>query len=113
MRIKRFSHFSNKKWQHICNIYVLNFNQTLTNDDVNFKQLVPECKPKQATNCANRDDITALVSSAFRRFFVHLDKEIKDQYGLLIIPKKLLIDLQRSGDLDNLSRVMRKPGFCI
>ena len=34
MRIfcKRFSHFSNKNLQCICNIYVLDFNETLTND---------------------------------------------------------------------------------
>ena len=31
--------FSNKKYQHICIIYVLKFNETITNDVVNFEQL--------------------------------------------------------------------------
>ena len=31
----RFSHFFNKKYQCICNIYILNFNETLTNNIVN------------------------------------------------------------------------------
>ena len=39
---KRFSHFPNKITQHICDIYVLNFNETLTNDVVNFEQLAPD-----------------------------------------------------------------------
>ena len=33
--------FSTKKYQRICNIYVLNFNETSTNDVVNFEQLAP------------------------------------------------------------------------
>ena len=39
---KRFSHFFNKKITvYICNIYFQNFNETLTNDVVNFEQLGP------------------------------------------------------------------------
>ena len=38
----RFSHFLNKKYQRICNIYILNFNETLTNDVVNFEQPGPD-----------------------------------------------------------------------
>ena len=38
----RISHFFNKKKQWICNIYVFNFNETLTNDVVNFEQLGPD-----------------------------------------------------------------------
>ena len=38
---KRFSHFSNKKYLCICNIYILNFKVMLTNDVVNFEQLAP------------------------------------------------------------------------
>ena len=33
--------FSTKKSYRICNIYVLNFNETLTNDIVNFEKLAP------------------------------------------------------------------------
>ena len=33
--------FLKKKQQWICNIYVLNFNEKLTNDVVNFQQLAP------------------------------------------------------------------------
>ena len=40
-KCKRFSHFSNKKLQCICNINVLNFNETLTNDVVNLEQPAP------------------------------------------------------------------------
>ena len=43
LQCKRFSDFSNKKLQWICNIYVLNFNETLTNDVVNFEQPAPVC----------------------------------------------------------------------
>ena len=32
-----------KQQQWICNIYLLNFNITLTNDAVNFEQLAPDC----------------------------------------------------------------------
>ena len=39
---KRFSHFSNKKYQCICNIIVLNFNEMVTNDVVNFEQPGPD-----------------------------------------------------------------------
>ena len=40
---KRFSMFSNKKKpQQFCNIYVLNFNELLTTDVVNFEQLSPD-----------------------------------------------------------------------
>ena len=38
LQCKKFSHFSNKKFQHICNIYVENFNKMLTNVIVNFQQ---------------------------------------------------------------------------
>ena len=41
LQCKRFSHFSNKN-KCINNINVLNFNETLTNDVVNFEQLAPE-----------------------------------------------------------------------
>ena len=41
LQCKRFSHFSNKKYQWICNIYILNFNGTLTNDVDNFEQPAP------------------------------------------------------------------------
>ena len=34
--------FFNKKQQFICNIYVFIFNETLTNNIVNFKQLGPD-----------------------------------------------------------------------
>ena len=41
--IAKDSHiFPTKKNQWICNIYVLNFNKTLTNDVVNFEQLAPD-----------------------------------------------------------------------
>ena len=33
--------FSNKRSQHICNIYGQNIDETLTNDVVNFEQLAP------------------------------------------------------------------------
>ena len=38
---KRFSNFPDKKYQRICNIYILDFNVTLTNNVVNFEQLAP------------------------------------------------------------------------
>ena len=43
LQSKQFSHFSNKKKQcrSICNIYVSNFNEMLTNDNVNFEQPAP------------------------------------------------------------------------
>ena len=40
---KSFSHFfSTKKYCHISDINVSNFNETLTNDDVSFEQLGPD-----------------------------------------------------------------------
>ena len=41
---KSFSHFFNKKYWHISDIYVWNFNETLTNDVVSFEQLGLEVK---------------------------------------------------------------------
>ena len=50
LQCKRFSHFFNKKYQRICNIYVLMniFNETLTNNVVNFEQPAPECQIMQS-----------------------------------------------------------------
>ena len=39
LHCKSFSIFSNKKYWHISDIYVWNFNETLTNDIVSFEQL--------------------------------------------------------------------------
>ena len=41
LQCKSFSHFSNKKYWAISNIYVWNFNLTLTNYVVSFEQLGP------------------------------------------------------------------------
>ena len=38
---KRFSQFFNKKLQCICNICILNLNETITNEVVNFEQPAP------------------------------------------------------------------------
>ena len=43
MHCKSYSHFFSKKFQHICVSLDLNFNESLTNDVVSFKQLVPVC----------------------------------------------------------------------
>ena len=44
LQCKRFSHFFNKKLQRIFDIYLQSFNETLTNDVVNFEQLTPGCE---------------------------------------------------------------------
>ena len=41
LHCKNFSHFFNKKYWHILDINVWNFNKTLTNDIVSFKQPGP------------------------------------------------------------------------
>ena len=38
---KSYSHFFNKKFQHICVSLDVNFNESLTNDIVSFEQLRP------------------------------------------------------------------------
>ena len=40
--------FSTKNKQCICNIFIRNFKEWLTNDVVNFEQLAPVCRGKQA-----------------------------------------------------------------
>ena len=40
---KSYSHFFSKKFQHICVSLDLNFNESLTNDIVSFKQMGPVC----------------------------------------------------------------------
>ena len=39
---KSYSHFFSKKFQHICVLQVVNFNELLTNDIVSFEQLGPD-----------------------------------------------------------------------
>ena len=41
LHCKSFSHFFNKKYWHIWDINVWNFNETLTNDVVSFEQAGP------------------------------------------------------------------------
>ena len=41
LQCKSFSHFFNKKYWHIWDINIWNFNETLTNDVVSFEQLKP------------------------------------------------------------------------
>ena len=38
-----YSHFFNKKFQHICISLDVNFNESLTNEVVSFEQLGPGC----------------------------------------------------------------------
>ena len=49
LHCKSFSHFPNKKPQHICDVYTLNFNENVVNDVINFEQpapdLVRQCLP--------------------------------------------------------------------
>ena len=44
MQCKSFSNFFNKKYWRISDINILNFNDTLTDDVVTFKQSGPEKK---------------------------------------------------------------------
>ena len=44
LHCKSFSHFFNKKYWHILDINVWNFNETLTNDVVSFEQPGPDRK---------------------------------------------------------------------
>ena len=39
LHCKSYSHFSAKKFQHICVSFHVNFNESLTNDIVSFEQL--------------------------------------------------------------------------
>ena len=41
MHCKSYSHFFSKKFQYICVSFDVNFNESLTNDDVSFEQLGP------------------------------------------------------------------------
>ena len=42
MHCKSYSHFFSKKFQHICVLLDVNFNESLTNDVISFEQLGPE-----------------------------------------------------------------------
>ena len=42
LHCKSYSHFFNKKFQHICVSFEVNFNESLTNDVVSFEQLGPD-----------------------------------------------------------------------
>ena len=42
MHCKSYSHFFNKKFQHICVSLDVNFNDSLSNDVVSFEQLGPD-----------------------------------------------------------------------
>ena len=41
MHCKSYSHFFSKKFQHICVLINVNFNESLTNDNISFEQLGP------------------------------------------------------------------------
>ena len=43
--LKSYSHFFSKKFQHICVLLDVNFNESLTNDIVSFEQLGTEIVP--------------------------------------------------------------------
>ena len=43
-----FSHFFNKKYWHIWDINIWNFNETLTNDSICFEQLGPDFENPEA-----------------------------------------------------------------
>ena len=42
MHCKSYSHFCSKKFQHICVLLDVNFNESLTNDIFSFEQLGPD-----------------------------------------------------------------------
>ena len=55
LHCKSFTHFFNKKYWHIWNISVWNFNVSLTNDVVSFEQPGPELQSlKQAYDHENK-----------------------------------------------------------
>ena len=61
---KSYSHFFSKKLQHICVSLDINFNESLTNDDVRFEQLGPAVFSQNNNKTPGKNNVTREIIKA-------------------------------------------------
>ena len=62
MHCKSYSHFFSKKFQHICVLLDVNFNESLTNNIVSFEQLGPDLFMTHKTDISSYFFISVIFS---------------------------------------------------